>query len=361
MSKLSLNYTGIGSLPLKGENAPVEAVNFVFKNFKDIPFWAQLPHFEKHEDMILQFTQNLCGFKYSGENYFFDSESDEFFENLEKLFFDYEEVLNSSDLFECEAVLDKYAITPPYSNVLPLFLNELKNHKTSYVKGSVTGPFTLSTSLNDKNGKCAFYDETLRDVIVKTLALKALWQVKEFKKVSADATPIIFMDEPSISQIGSCAFLTVKNEDVIEMLREISNVIKKFNAISGVHCCGKTDWNISIKANVDVINFDAFSYTESISTFASEIQKFMENGGYLAFGIVPTLDTMALSELDETKIVEKFEKSIQFLINKKIPKDLILKQSFITPSCGCGSLSVQDMEKAFKLTQNLSEQLRGIN
>ena len=70
-------------------------------------------------------------------------------------------------------------------------LNKLKeisdkspNNTPNFTKGAITGPFTFSTSFSDTNGKSAYYNETLREVIVKTLSLKALWQIKEFKKAS---------------------------------------------------------------------------------------------------------------------------------------------------------------------------------
>ncbi len=360
MTKLSLNYTGIGSLPFKGEEAPVDAIEFIFDNYTNIPFWPQLPHFKRCEDMVLQFTQNLAGFEENKKGCFINQETETFFEKLEELYFDFENVISSANLQDCAKMLDKYAITAPYSNTFALFTEKLKEYKPPFIKGSITGPFTFSTSINCENGKCAFYDETIRDMIVKTLALKALWQIKEFKKASSNSKPIIFMDEPSVSQVGSCAFLTVKNEDVVEMIRQISDIIKKFGGMTGIHCCGKTDWNVSINADVDIINFDAFSFAQNISTYAEQIKNFIEHGGFLAFGIIPTLDKEALRELDENKIMEKFEESLNYLIRKKIPRELILKQSFITPSCGCGSLSIREAVFAVQLTKKLSESLRGV-
>ena len=344
MSELSLNYTGIGSLPFKGDNAPKCALDFIFKEFKSIPFWPQLPHFVREEDMVFQYTQNLAGLSFDGDKYFLNPESEEFFSALEELFFDYENVISADDLIQCEKTLDKYAILPPNSNSLAPFLNELKNYHPDFVKGSITGPFTFSTSITDNEGKCAYYNDVLKDVCTKTLSLKALWQVKEFKKAAPSAKSIIFMDEPSISQVGSCAFLSVENSDVIEML--------------GVHCCGKTDWEIALSSNVDIINFDAYSFSQSVANFAPQAKKFLENGGFFAFGIVPTLDKDELKNLDIVGLEEKFDDSIKCFTSKGIDKNLLLKQSFITPSCGCGSLDDEGALKALKLTQELSQRLK---
>lgn len=356
LDELSLNYTAIGSLPFKGQGAAVDAVTYTFRHFKDIPFWAQLPHFTKEEDMVLQYTQNMPGFKSDdkSENYYFDDTDEDFFIKLEDLFIDYETILSSDNLCDYEEILDKYKISKPYSNTIELFLNNLEKFPSKFVKGSITGPFTFSTSINDKSTKCAYYNETLREIIVKTLSLKALWQIKEFNKHKKNAVPIIFMDEPSISQVGSCAFVTVKNDDVIQMLKLISDNIKKYGALSGIHCCGKTDWNIAISSNVNIINFDAYFYSKAISTFATEVSEFLDNKGILSFGIVPTADKEILEKLNVEILEKKFEESISCLTQKNINKNTILKQCFITPSCGCGSLDEKYAIKALELTKELS-------
>ncbi len=353
MSELTLNYTGIGSLPFKDENAPKKALDFIFTEFKSMPFWPQLPHFAREEDMVFQYTQNLAGLSFDGDKYFLNSECDEFFIALEELFFDYESVTSASDLFECEEILNKYAILPPNSNTLKPFLDKLKNQNPDFVKGSVTGPFTFSTSITDNEGKCAYYNDILRDVCVKTLSLKALWQVKEFKKAAPKARAVIFMDEPSISQVGSCAFLSVESSDVIEILKIIANDLKKFDVISGIHCCGKTDWEIALSSGVNVVNFDAYFFAQSVANFAAAAKKFIENGGFFAFGIVPTVDS-ELKTLDIKTLEEKFNDSIKFFISKGIDKNLLLEHLFLTPSCGCGSLNCDDALKALRLTKELS-------
>lgn len=364
MGDLSLNYTAIGSLPLKGAGAPQEAVELIFESFYKppfgIPFFPQLPHYAREDDMILQFCHNIAGLECKEDGkYVFMPDTEGFYTQLEELFLDYETVMGTEELVDAEETLDKYGGFPK-DITFKLFLEKLKTVRPKYVKSSVTGPFTFATSLCDEEGKCAFYDDTLKDVIVKTLSLKALWQIKEFKKAAPGVIPIMFMDEPSVSQVGSCAFLTVKNCDVTDALRQISDDIRKFKGLSAIHCCGKTDWDISFESGVDIINFDAFFFSESLATFVKSIEKFLQKGGILAFGVIPTLDKQALQELDDKGALEKFEESIKYLTDKGIDKTRILRQSIITPSCGCGSLSPDEAAKALELTRGLSEKLKEI-
>lgn len=56
----------------------------------------------------------------------------------------------------------------------------------------------------------------MKEIIIKTLTLKALWQIKQIKTASPDTIPIIFIDEPSISQLGTSAYITISADEVTE-------------------------------------------------------------------------------------------------------------------------------------------------
>jgi len=344
-SELTLECMAIGSLP---HNNLEEAMEIVKTNFNRIPFWPQLAKINKNEDMILQFLGNMPSF-FSDKDYL-DTECDEFFEDIEQFFADYEEIGNDS------SIIEKYSINTSLS--FPNYIQFIKDTKPYFAKGQVTGPFTLSTTLVDKNGKCAFYDETLREIIVKTLSLKALWQIKQIKEANSDTTPIIFIDEPSISQLGTSAFITISQEDVIEMIKSVSDIIKTNGGLSAIHCCGKCDWRVPIKAGVNIINLDAYSYAENLSTFSEHIKKHLETGGKIACGVIPTLDTNELEKLDLEKAVQVFENAVNYLTKKGINEKIIIENSLITPSCGAGSLSKELAEKAMNLTKQLSDKLK---
>ena len=348
---LKLNCLAIGSLPY---NNVEKAMTVVKNNFKSIPFWPQLPKISKNEDMIVQFLENMPSFfsdEISGKTYL-ETESDKFFSDIEQFFEDYEEI--TSDINT--ETIDKYAIN--YSLSFPKFIELIKETKPKYAKGQIVGPFTLATTLVDKNGKCAVYDETLREIIIKTLTLKALWQIKQIKAANSSTTPIIFIDEPSISQLGTSAFITISQEEVISMLKEISDLIKANGAISAIHCCGKCDWNIPIKAGVDIINLDAYAYAQNFSLFYNYLNEYFAQGRKIAWGVVPTLNPDLLENADLDKMIKVFEKAVKYLTGKGIDEKIIIDNSLITPSCGAGSLTKELAMKAMNLTKELSDTLK---
>lgn len=350
-SDLKLQSMAIGSLPHK---SLTDAMQIVEKYFPNLPFWPQLAKLNKNEDMIFQFLENVPGLVNEEGNVYIDNESDSFFEQLEELFMDYEEIITDST----SELLNKYCISENYSSTFRPFIEIVSSNKPNYAKGQITGPFTLATSLTDKEGRCAFYDETLREIVVKLLSLKALWQIKEIKKVSPNTIPIIFLDEPSISQLGTSAFITISREEVISAFKEISDLIKENGAISAIHCCGKCDWSVPIESGFNILNLDGYFFAQNLSLFSQNVEQFLSNGGKIAWGVVPTLDSDALQAADKDVILNKFDDAVKYLINKGIDKDLIINNSMITPSCGAGSLTVELSEKAMDLTKNVAMKLQ---
>lgn len=349
LAELKLNCLAIGSLP---HNNVDDAMAVVEKYFKEIPFWPQLTKISKNEDMIIQFLENMPSF-FSEKDYL-DTEYDSFYEDLEQFFLDYEEIaadINSDSL-------NKFAITENFSSSFPKYIDIIKKHKPRFAKGQIVGPFTLASTLVDKDGRCAIYDETLKEIITKTLILKALWQVKQIKTACPDTTPIIFIDEPSISQLGTSAYVTISPEEVSTLFKEVTDVLKANGVICAIHCCGKCDWRVPLAGGVDIINLDAFSFAQNLSLFKNDVQKFLEHGGKIAWGIVPTLDKDVLETINVNILTDKFKEAVSYLTKKGINEKLIIENSLITPSCGAGSLSVPLAEKAMSLTKELSDILK---
>ena len=350
-SKLTLEALAIGSLPHTNLESAMELVK---KDFDKIPFWPQLSKINKNEDMIFQFLENMPSFfidKDSGKTYL-ETESDKFFEDMEQFFCDYEEIIADIN----SETIEKYAINS--SCAFPEFIKIIKSTKPAFAKGQIVGPFTLATTLVDKSGKCAFYDETLKEIITKTLSIKALWQIKNIKSANPNSTPIIFIDEPSISQLGTSAFITISTEEVVEMVKEISDLIKANGAISAIHCCGKCDWDIPISAGVDIINFDAYTFAQNLSLHSKSIKSFLEQGGKIAWGVIPTLHPEVLENANLDTMLSVFEKAVKYLTEKGIDEKIVIANSLITPSCGAGALSEDLAEKAMDLTKQLSDILR---
>lgn len=348
-----LKPLAIGSLPFKNVE---KAMNIIKKDFSQIPFFPQLAAINKCEDMMSQVLEGFPGINFLGnqQTSSINLEDDNFYTALEEFFTDYEEIMSDTN----SELLDKYGISKKFSSTFPLFLDIIKETKPNYAKGQIVGAFTLASALTDNNGTPFIFDETLRDIVIKLLNLKVLWIIKQMKKANPQITPIIFMDEPTISQMGTSAYLTIKNEDVCLMIKEISDVIKQNGGLSAIHCCGKCEWSIPIEAGVNILNLDAYSFSQHFSLYSQNIEKFLNDGGKIVWGIVPTLDSEVLSTITVQDLVKIFENSVNYLTNKGIDEKLITDNSLVTSSCGAGSLTDELAQRAMDLIKELSDTLR---
>ncbi|MGD9581308.1 MAG: hypothetical protein AB7V50_08035 [Vampirovibrionia bacterium] len=350
---LALLATGIGSLPHKDAES---AINFLDKEFKDIIVWPQLPIVSHMEGMFLQYSENFPGLIYDKDDdrFYVDTEDEKFYTELESLMIDYEAIVEEGNL----ELLEKYALSEARCSAFRPWLEKCKGQKPVAVKGQITGPFTFATTLSDQNRKLAFYDETLRETVEKFLTLKALWQIEHYKKEFPEALYIMSIDEPSISQYGSSAFLTVTKDDLISTMNNVADIIHKFGGISFTHCCGKTDWSIITSSRVKILNFDAYNFADSLLLYPEDIKQYIDNDCILAWGLVPTLDTKQVIEANKDNVIEIMDKTINGLVKKGLDKDKIISHSMITPSCGTGSLSVELAEKSLSLIIEVSEELK---
>lgn len=326
--------TGIGSLP---HLDPLEACRLVLDSF-DIPFWPQLPKLSFREFMVPQYSEGMPFFRIDAEKqtaWVERSGSDE----LERFYEGWRE--------GC-----RIAMSEDYAKGLHTFVRLIKNRKFGLLKGHVTGPLTFSLGLKDAEGKPIYYDEEFREISLMLLKAKTRWQIDTLKAYAERI--IIFVDEPILSALGSSAYLGVSQEESLRMIREVTATIHMEGGLSGVHCCGNADWPLVIKSGADVINFDAYDYVDTISLYPEEFRGFLEKGGVLAWGIVPTSD--AIAEESPESVSRRFHAGIEKL-SRHIPERLLLSQILLTPSCGTGSRTIEETLKVFQILIRLKEEL----
>ena len=227
----------------------------------------------------------------------------------------------------------------------------------SALKGQVTGPFTLGTNLLDQEGRCAYYDDQLRDIIVKTVALKAAWQINRLREFGQPV--MIFLDEPALLGFGSQTFLTISREDVLGDLNEVAATIHNLGGLAGVHCEANTDWSLLMESDLDILDFDAYDHMQVITLYPAELRGFLERGGSLGWGIIPTLDREAAATETLPSLLARFEEGLERLVSRGFEQEMLLRRALITPSCGAGGVLTEPLaERVLSLLRDMSTSLR---
>jgi len=333
--------TGIGSFPHQDEK---ELFRLILKNFPEIPFWPQLPKRSFLESMVVQYSEGFPSLRWNEKeqrawvdtSQGFDEEIGKFYIRLE------------------EHEIEPFKITEDFAKGLRIFEDlTSQGHRKDikYIKGQVIGPITFGLALADQEKKPIFYDPTLRDILVKHLSMKARWMEERFNDLLPGIKTILFFDEPSLSSFGS-AFSGLNQEEVILSLNQCLHAI---TGLKGIHCCGNTDWSVLLSTEIDILSFDAYGYLETLSLYPKELSAFLERGGILAWGIVPTSE--AVLKESAQSLVKRFKDGVETLSKTGIDPSL-LQRAIITPSCGTASLTVPLAERVCQLTAEVSKRLR---
>ncbi len=110
---------------------------------------------------------------------------------------------------------------------------------------------------------------------------------------------------------------------------------------------------------MDIVNFDAFAFMDKMVLYPEEVRSFLNRGGTLAWGMVPT--SKAVRGESAESLFERFEKGVARLEQLGVEKERLLTQCLVTPACGMGGLSEEDTLRILSLTRALSLLLRQKN
>jgi hypothetical protein len=331
--------TGIGSVPYLDVRATCLRI---LEACPHIPFWPQFVQRSPLEDMVVQFTEGLPFLEVT--------------ENRKVLITDHghveQELLAFYDRFLAEDV-EHFALSktyvPGFYEMLAL-INRDPEKYGPFIKGHTVGPVTFAAAIKDREGRNLFSYPDLSEAFVKALAIRALWQVREIDR--SGKRPILFLDEPYLAGYGS-AFTPIQRHEVVALIKEVVDYVRdRSEAIIGIHCCGNTDWSMIVEAGPDILSFDAFSYLDYFFLYPGELRRFIEAGGAIAWGIVPTFGLTGRETLDD--LSERLEEGLAKLHALGLDPGRLARQSLLTPACGTGTMDPASADRVLALLHGLS-------
>jgi hypothetical protein len=339
-----LAATGIGSVPFTEAR---QTVTLILETLPQLPYWPQLVQLGFLEDMTAQSARGLPALKLDLEAR--TVQIDPALPRDEALAQFYEVVLSGD--------LSPFAFVEADAQGFFALLDAVAADgcPCTVLKGQLSGPVTFAGVVKDADGKPILYDRELTQAVSSGLARKAAWQAEKFRQLGKH--PVVFLDEPFLSGFGS-AYLPISREDVTEILSQALEEVRGAATgpvTLGTHCCGNTDWSLLLSAPLDIVSFDSYGYFESLRLYGEALSAFLARGGWLAWGLVPTLDPEEFERQTVDTLWQRFQEQVTHLsADLHLAPQAILSQAILTPACGTGFMSPEAARRVLTTLAELS-------
>ena len=314
--------TGIGSLP---HDDPVEAARFAVEAHPRLPSAPSLPRRSPTEGMIAQAAWGITGVS----------------------------VLEDGSLLVDEAAVDpEVPLGDPGVDgepfvALQAFLAAIEGRVEPF-KLQFTGPVTLGLALH----ACGVSTDRAFGVarLVVTARVRAALQAARL--VAPGATPVLFLDEPGLRAALDPGF-PLDLDDALDLVSSAMAVVEE-TAIAGLHCCGRADWQAVLQSGPQVLSLPVgMGATEHAGALAG----FLERGGWVAWGAVPT-DGPLIESADV--LWRRLWTEWEALAASGCDPALLREQAIITPACGLVGFDLFQAHQVAGLASLLGERLEAL-
>ncbi|RJP78308.1 MAG: hypothetical protein C4522_12960 [Desulfobacteraceae bacterium] len=305
----------------------------------DIPFWPQLPNLNYYEDMYVQASEHFPGIVLDMDNQKLGFSMDKFMEEYETAMVHFEE----------PAFFD---ISEQYSQVYHAFLKMDLSDRPA-IRGQLEGPISFGLNVLDQDQRPILFDDNIRPLMFEFMAKRINVQLERLKAVNPHA--FMFVDEPGLQFI----FSALSGYDSARARVDMESFFAMTERPRGIHLCGNPDWDFLLNLDLDILSMDIYQNGEVFSSYAPAIKRFLDRGGVLSWGIVPTnVEPFQAETIDSlhARLISLWD----FLDQKGIDRDFLLSRSLLSPATCClvNPDREKTVEKAFGVVTELSKRLR---
>jgi hypothetical protein len=305
----------------------------------DVPFWPQLPNYNYYEDMYVQAAEHFPGIVLDLDKRTLRFSMDKFAEELE----------GALAKFDDPAYFD---VSPTYSAVYHRFL-ELDLKDRPAIRGQLEGPVSFGFNILDDNERPILFDDTVRPFMMDFMAKRVNVQLARLKEKNPDA--FMFVDEPGLQFL----FSAMAGYGDIKARKDLDQFFEQIDRPRGIHLCGNPDWDFLLNLDLDVLSLDIYTNAEVFTGYAPSIKKYLDRGGALVWGIVPTgFEAFAKEEIPG--LIQRLEAVWEFLWSKGVDRDLMISRSMISPATCCLVNPDKEItvERAFDSVKQLAKMLK---
>ena len=309
--------TSIGSLPHRDADI---AAAFVLRHHPDLPAAPQLPKRSALEGMIAQAARGIPGVEVAPDG---------------------------SLTVDATAVDPEAPVVPPIDGQshagLLAFLSAAAG-RTGPVKIQLTGPVTLGMALRhaglDSDRSFRVAAAAVRATAEAVLAL--------VRRRLPEAPVLAFLDEPGLVRVVD-GNLPLDTDGAVDVLSN-SLAALEVDAVTGVHCCGPTDWRLPAMAGATVLAMpvDHRGPPPTPAVLAAHLDR----GGWVAWGAVPTSRPVGT---DAEPLWRRLSQVWHDLAQHGCDPMQLRAQSLVTPECGLAGHGLSQASRALRLSLDVAQ------
>jgi hypothetical protein len=215
------------------------------------------------------------------------------------------------------------------------------------VKLQLTGPVTFALALHAAGVPM----EIAAPVAAAAAGERADALVACAQRALPDAPLVVFVDEPGFTAVSHPTF-PLGIDEAVDL---VSGVLARLapHALTGVHCCGHTDWRAVLAAGPDILSLPV---ARSDDLSADDLDAFLARDGIVAWGAVPT--DRPIGDGPELLWRELAGRWCE-LVRGGCDGARLRAQSMITPACGLATHDETQAARVLDLANRLAERLAG--
>jgi len=305
----------------------------------DVPFWPQLPNHSYYEDMYVQAAEHFPGMVLDLEHRTLRFSMDKFTGELEAALL----------RFDDPTFFD---VSPTYSAVYHRFLSlDLSNRPA--IRGQLEGPISFGFNVLDQEERPILFDDTVRPFMLDFMARRLNVQLARLQQLNPNA--FMFVDEPGLQFL----FSALAGYGDLKAKGDLDQFFANVNRPRGIHLCGNPDWDFLLNLDLDVLSLDVYSNAEIFASYGPSIRKFLERGGLIVWGIVPTgFEAFAREEV--STLVQRLEHVWKTLWSRGVDQEQLIARSMLSPATCClvNPDKEKTVERAFAAVKRMAEHLR---
>jgi hypothetical protein len=305
----------------------------------DIPFWPQLPNLSFYEDMYVQAGDHFPGILLFPQDKNIRFDTARFYEKLPQLLEDWEDLRSFDMSSQCSLVYDRFL--------------ELDLSGYVAIRGQLEGPISFGLKILDENNIPIIFHDEVRPILMDFLARRAQAQLTRLKEKHPRA--FLFIDEPGLQFI----FSAVSGYPDSRAREDLDRFLAQIDRPRGIHLCGNPDWDFLLNRDLDILSLDIYTNGEVFHLYGKAIRRFLERGGVLAWGLIPTSTEDFQQETTE-RLLAYLETLWPQLLAAGIDREQLFAQSLLAPATCC--LINPDREKtvakAYSWLRDISRRLR---